>query len=283
MNRKYVISGMIGLVVAAAFLWLLIRVFSSGYSPGVQTYIVARDNTWYPIDLRGRERNMVGFANDLIQEIGSIEGFRVQVFDVGRNGLIDGLNTGRFDAILSTMEPNIVNRKRYAFSQPFYLIGPVLVVPENSSITSLSDLKGKILGIESSALPSFRIPEAPDVVVIPYDTISKALERLDNNTIDAVFMDVLRAYVFTEGFYRGRLKVATLPLTDRGLRLVALNDLNSLLLISQFDDGLQKLKDSGRYGELIEQWGLIATERELEVEMNQQQSKNADPVSKFNF
>ncbi len=204
---------------------------------------------------------MVGFSNDLIQEIGKLEGFKVQVFNVGQDRLMDALNTKEFDGIFSSLEPNGINQKKYAFSQPFYLLGPVLVVRKNSKITSLRDLNDKILGVQSGTLPTFKIPEAPDVVIIPYDTISAALERLDDNMINAVFMDIIRAYVSTEGFYKGRLKIATPPLTDRGLRLVALNDPKSILLISKFNEGLKKLKTDGRYGALIEKWGLIPTEK----------------------
>lgn len=259
LNRKLIISIVAGLVVAVALVWLILRVFSGGYSPTVPTYYIARDSTWYPLDLRGKEKNMVGFANDLIQEIAELEGFKVQVFEVGRSGIFDGLNTGRYEAVYSTLHPNPVNRKKYTFSDPFYLLGPVLVVPADSNIKSLKDLNGKILGIESGALQIFDIPEPPDVVIIPYDSVSTALEKLDKNIIDAAIVDVLRAYVFTEGFYANRLKVATSPLTDRGLRLAASNKPESLLLVSQFNDGLTKLKESGRYDELIEKWGLTHT------------------------
>ena len=96
-------------------------------------------------------------------------------------------------------------------------------------------------------------------MIIPYDTVSTALEKLNANVIDAVIMDVLRAYVFTEGFYAGRLKVATSPLTDKGLRLLGRDQPSSLLLISQFNEGLQELMESGRYHELIKKWGLTRT------------------------
>lgn len=261
-NRKLVISIVAGLVVALALVWLILRVFSGGYTPSVPTYYIARDSTWYPMDLRGKEKNMVGFANDLIQEIGELEGFKAQVFEVGRSGLLDGLNTDRYEGVFSSFHPNPVNRKRYTFSEPFYLLGPVLVVPQESTIKSMKDLNGKILGIESGALQVFDIPEPPDIVIIPYNTVSIALDKLDNDVIDAVIMDVLRAYVFTEGFYAGKLKVATSPLTDRGLRLITRNDPNSLLLASQFDDGLKKLKENGRYDELLNKWGLTRTELE---------------------
>lgn len=258
-NRKLVISIVAGLVVSVGLVWLILRAFSGGYTPSVPTYYIARDSTWYPIDLRGKEKNMVGFANDLIQEIAQMEGFKAQVFEVGRSGLLDGLNTGRYEGVFSSLQPNPVNRKQYAFSDPFYLLGPVIVVPKNSEVKSMQDLNGKILGIESGALQVFNIPEPPDIVIIPYDTVSTALDKLDSDVIDAVIMDVLRAYVFTEGFYSGRLKVATSPLNERGLRLISRNDPNSLLFVSQFNDALEKMKESGRYEELLDKWGLTRT------------------------
>lgn len=259
-NRKLVISIVAGLVVAVGLVWLILRAFSGGYTPSVPTYYIARDSTWYPMDLRGKEKNMVGFANDLIQEIGEMEGFKAQVFEVGRSGLLDGLNTGRYEGVFSSLQPNPVNRKRYAFSNPFYLLGPVIVVPKNSNVESMQDLNGKILGIESGALQMFNITEFSDMVIIPYDTASTALDKLDSNVIDAVIMDVLRAYVITDGFYAGRLKVATSPLDDRGFRLIARNDPDSLLFVSQFNDALEQMKKSGRYDELLDKWGLIHTE-----------------------
>lgn len=268
-NRKVVISVVAGLLVAVAFIWLILRSFSGVYTPSVPTYYIARDSTWYPIDLRGKEKNMVGFANDLIQEIADMQGFKVQVFEVGRSGLYDGLETGRYEGVFSSLEPNPVNRKKYLFSEPFYRVGPVIVVSKDSDISSMEDLNGKILGIESGAMQVFNIAEPPEVVMIPYDSASSALDRLDQNIIDAVIMDVLRAYVFTEGFYFGRLKVATSPLTDRGLRLIARNQPSSHLLVSQFNEGLQNLKDNGRYEELLAKWGLTRTELQV-VEGEQQ-------------
>ena len=259
-NRKLVVSIVSVLVVAVALIWLLFRTFSGGYIPGVPTYYIGRDGTWYPLDLRGKEKNMVGFANDLLQEIADFEGFRVQIFEVGRHALFDGLNTDSYDAVLSSLDPNVINRRSYEFSDLFYSLGPVIVVPADSTVSSLQDLEGKILGIESGALQIYNIAEPPNVVIIPYDTAATALEKLDGNLLDAVVIDALRAHVSTDGFYRGRLKVATSPLTDRGLRLVTKKTPDKVLFVSKFNDGLRKVKESGTYDALMEKWGLIQTE-----------------------
>ncbi len=110
--------------------------------------------------------------------------------------------------------------------------------------------------------PVLNITEPQKIFFIPYDTASAALENLDRNVIDGVILDALKAYAYTEGFYVGRLKVASFPLTDKGLRLISRKDPKSLLLISRFNKGLEKIRKEGVYSELIEKWDLTNTEIE---------------------
>jgi len=259
-KNKIYISVAVGFVFVIAILWLVIRGCSAGPDIRKRTFQIGRDSTWYPMDLRGKEKAMVGFTNDLIAAIGKQQDFRSIVFEVGPNALLDGLNIGNYDAILSSMPPNTINRKRYGFSDPFYLVGPVLLVSEDSDIDSMEDMSGRILGIESGSLQIFNITEPPDIVIIPYDSGATALEALDEGVIDGVLLDALRAHVWAEGFYAGRLKVATSPLTNRGLRLVTRNQPEFLTWISQFDEGLQAIKESGLYDQLLIKWDLIDTE-----------------------
>lgn len=259
-KTKILITALGGLIVIVGLSWLLFRTVSVVPKREKIVYHIGRDSTWYPLDLRGKERHMVGFANDLFQDISIEEGFFVHIFEVGTNALYDGLRLGRYDGVLSHLTPNVVNRKIYRFSDPFYLIGPVLIVRENSTARSLGDMEGKIIGVEIGARQVFNIPEPLNVVFIPYDTAAAALENLDKNVIDGVILDALKAYAYTDGFYVGRLKVASSPLTDKGLRLISRKDPKSLLLISRFNKGLEKVKKKGVYGQLIEKWDLTDTE-----------------------
>jgi polar amino acid transport system substrate-binding protein len=137
-----------------------------------------------------------------------------------------------------------------------------LIVNEDSNIDSLREMTGKIMGIESGALQVFNIPEPPDIVIIPYDTAATALENLDQKVIDGVLLDALRAYVWTEGFYAGRLKVVTSPLTDRGLRVVTRNRPEYLQWLNEVNEGLKAVRENGIYDQLLIKWDLIDTEIE---------------------
>lgn len=258
--KQLIISVASTIVVVLVIGWLILRGCEGQGFDGKPLYKVGRDSTWWPVDLRGKERSMAGFSNDLIKESLSREGARSVVFEVGPHSLLDGLRIRRYDAIFSSMTPNIVNSKQYLFSDPYYLIGPVLIVRKNSPVKNLKDLEGRVLGIESGRLQVYNMAEPPDTVMIPYDTAAEALESLSENVIDGVILDALRAYVWTEGFYQGQLKVITSPLTNRGLRLVTLNEPEGIKLISLFNAGLKKVQEEGRYLELIQKWSLVNTE-----------------------
>ena len=212
---------------------------------------------------------MVGFTNDMVQTIAEDQGFRAHVFEVGTNALFDGIDIEIYDAVLSSLTPNVINRNKYTFSDPFYLVGPVLVIRIDSQDRSLEDMAGKIIGIESGALQVLNIPESPVVVMIPYDTASEALENLYDNVIDGVILDALRAYVYTEGYYAGQLKVVSSPLTEKGLRLISRKDPPSILLVSRFNEGLKKIIEDGVFEKLINKWDLTYTEVKREELMEE--------------
>lgn len=209
---------------------------------GEPVYLIAYEKTWYPMDLKGRAQNMVAFSQDLLRAIADETNFEVSFLEVSTSDLYEGLDEERYNAVISSIVPNYVNRRHYDFSDPIYPLGPVLVVKVNSPIKDIDDLKGKIIGVEVGTQQLYQITEESDYVMIPYKDVPVALESLDHNVVDAVLMDVLPAISYTQGYYRGRLKVATSPLIDAGIRIATLITPNNQLFLDEFNRGLQKDK-----------------------------------------
>lgn len=255
---KYIlIYGTVFLILLASWYFIrggTIRIFKPSKYSVHSEYTIAIDSTWYPLQVMGREKNLYGFTSELLTIVGERGGFDVQLIDVGPNLLQTALDNGRFDAIVSSMTPNVIREENYLFSNPYYLYGPVLIVRNDSVINSPEDLKGKIIGIPSGTQKSIQYPS---LLLIPYESISFALDNLEKKKFDGVVMDAIPAYVQIGGSYSGRLKIITSPLTDKGLRIVTKKHPESVLLISRFNEGLQKVIDESEYDALIKKWGLI--------------------------
>src|SRR5947209_5091837 len=97
-----------------------------------EVYRIGYDSTWHPIPLDGKERAMMGFVSELFQEIAKVEELQIKLINTGADYLFYGLNNGDFDGVLSSL--TVASSSKYLFSKPFYLLGPVLIVPFDSSI-----------------------------------------------------------------------------------------------------------------------------------------------------
>lgn len=256
--RVYLLIGIIlGLLI-------LFGVRSCVYSePHEKTYYrVARDSTWYPTELYGKEKNMIAFSNDLITEIAQREKIRIELLIKPSGTLLHGLDYNEYDGILSSLAPNVNTRDFYEFSDPFYLLGPVLVVPAKSTIKSLKDLEGETIGVLSASPTIYSVQHYANIELRSYDNVLHAFNDLENNVIDGVLIDALLAYTYTiSGLYSGKLIVATAPLTEDGLRLVAHHDKSGEKLIKSFNAGLKSTMADGTYDALLRKWELFNTHK----------------------
>lgn len=247
---------------------LAVRACSSSKAHQKELYIIGRSSTWYPLQLMGKERNLQAFTNDLMDSVASHSELRFAWLETGASTLFERLDGGSCDAVISPLQPNVVNRERYLFSNAFFKLGPVLIVRKDSDATSLKDMEGKTIAIRSGYALRLDGDRQNDVdiskvTVNSFENMNRALEALTRDKIDGVIMDALQAYHNVEGFYAGKLKIVTAPLTDEGLRLITLNTPSSEALISIFNETLEELQKDGAYTALLAKWNLVDPEKQF--------------------
>jgi len=273
-NKKMFI---IILILATFFLGgILYKYYPEGNSlPKI--YRIAIDETWYPLNLFNKEEYITAFSEELTLAVASQHHLPIQFIQVESENLFTGLDMGEYEAVLSSLlvleengnnyavlslEVIEENNENYIFTNSYYLIGPVLVVPLSSHIKSLKDLSGKIIGIVNESKPiSSLLKDIPiNFIFYEYNKRSQLAEDVINNVIDGMILDMIPAYE-TAKFYRNQLKIASIPLTREGLRLIAKDTPESKRLIDQFNEGLKTDKKNGTYDRLLAKWGLFNPEK----------------------
>jgi polar amino acid transport system substrate-binding protein len=222
-----------------------------------KTFLIGRGSDWFTLPLMGKEQNLAGFIDDLFQAISALEKNDFQAVIVPSEYLTKGLDEGNYNGIITIINPTAYSNNQYAFSDSFFLIGPVLVLPENSPYKSIEDMSGKQIGISRGASTVFDLNTYPSIIIIPYENVLFALEGLNRGDLDGVIMGMLPAYIYTKSLFNGKLRVATGPLTKDGFRVVALKNAEGIELVAEFNDGLKKLRDNGTYDKLITKWTLF--------------------------
>lgn len=219
-------------------------------------YLIARDPTWYPLDLMGKEKSMLAFTSDLILTIAKRRQVKLEIINVSSNYLLEGLKEKEYGAVISSMPPTALSNKTYNFSTPFYTIGPVLIVPVDSTVQSLKEMKNSVIAVNRNADLTIDITDY-NALYKPYDSMTKAFNDLYNGRIDGIILPVMQAYTYIDTFHKGRFKVITEPLNDEGLRLVTRQTLFAEFLITEFDEGLKEIISDGTYQTLCDKWGLV--------------------------
>ncbi|MCE2574144.1 transporter substrate-binding domain-containing protein [Komagataeibacter sp. FNDCR2] len=137
-----------------------------------------------------------GIDADLLSELTRRMGLPRSEFIITEwSTIIPGLKAGRWDIVLSdvniTQEREVMGHVR--FSMPYFMLYDYVIVPDDSPIHSLADLKGKtigsVLGTNDSATAHRLVARGIGAAVADYDTFGDPFLALRNRQIDAVVVD----------------------------------------------------------------------------------------------
>lgn len=240
--------------VQCAALLFLVVFFVSCSMISAKPKRIAIDPGWQSVEASSKKSLLTGFAFEILSTASESERFDFERVIVAGQTLIFDLKSGNYDAAFSTLPDTEKNRSFFAFSRPVLETGPVLVVLENSKISDIADVGGKVVGIEEEASAVLAIQKVPGIALDRYTEIAKAFEDLAQGKIDALVADRLVADSYCESLYQGKLKVIGAPLNKEAIHFIAL--LKHKDLVEAFDKALHKMEISGDLKRLKAKWSL---------------------------
>ncbi|MCB1136149.1 MAG: transporter substrate-binding domain-containing protein [Chlamydiia bacterium] len=246
-------------VAIAIVLVLALLLLTRGVAPSIgstRVYRIARDTTWFPLQVRGKEKNIQAFTDELLRRIAEEEGFEVQLISAPYDTHIPLLNKKSCDGVVTTVQPVKRYTDRYEFSEPFLILGSVLVVAENSPIKSLDDMHKMTLGVRAGSSFLFDFPQQSDIAVKMYTEINRALDDCAHGEVQGVIIDRMDAEANVRGYYRGRLQIAGQPLNAVGLRIMTPKD-ERADLVDAFNGALKELQRTNTVEQLVDKWGVF--------------------------
>jgi len=251
LNRKS-----LSLIVIFSLL-ILFGAFRACNAPPKEDHMfrIAHDPSWFPLDVEGKGRELIGFSNDLILTIAKRNGVEVELVTATAQTLLVDLHYDKYDAILSGLQPNPINQRIYNFSDVYYPLGPVLIVPINSRVNSIEQMHNQTVAIPRGESNPFALSKYK-INFTPFDSVTAAFQDMNLNLIDGILMDMLPASSYLNSFYASQAKIVTPPLDNFGIRIIARKTNHSSKVLKIFNEGLQELKEDQIYQQLLKKWGL---------------------------
>ena len=228
---------------------------SSALAKG-QEIVFATDATWPPMEFVDANKNIVGYSIDYMNAAGHEAGFTPVFKAVAWDGIFAGLAADKYDAICSSVSITEERKKVMDFSEPYYKVRQALIVPVDSNLRSLEEMKGKKVGTQISTTGTFAVKKVEGVISKTYDEVGLAIEDLYNGRIDAVVCDdpVAANYALANDKYKEKLKIAAVIETgDVEYYGIAVKKGNTGIL-NLVNEGIRAVKAKGLDKDFQKKW-----------------------------
>jgi polar amino acid transport system substrate-binding protein len=220
------------------------------------------------MEYRNDDDTPAGFDIDLMRAIADTEGFKIRFVEGSwpgffaqqeDGGLLSTLGSGT-DVVASSALITNARRVKYLVSDPYLDAGQVLAVRWDSKAATLDDLTGSTVGVIQNSRGYdvvFRDFSARRDQMRLYGSVDQALDDLLTGRIGGVVagrVDLARGFAGNEAFKAGIRMTGPVLTDDELFGLFAAQGSDTLM--AKLDDGLSKLKTSGRYDQLLDRWTL---------------------------
>ena len=258
MIRKRWLIG-VGVTVAVAAL-VLLRLLGGGQADKVWARIqregvlrVGMDASYPPFEFVDGQGRFRGLDVDLAQALAERWGVRLEIANVGFDGLYDALRNKQFDLIVSALPYDPFLRKDFAFSYSYFNAG-LRWVARPDVLATLADPSGRRVAVQtgSSADVEARTLQRrfPQMALVTVDEVAQVGQALADGDADAAILDGVSALQFVAA--HPQFAVGDALLTDEPY-VIAL-PLDAPTLKREVNAALVDFRESGRLDAWIRQW-----------------------------
>jgi polar amino acid transport system substrate-binding protein len=184
---------------------------------------VATDATWPPMEMVDANKKIVGYDIDFINAVAKEAGITVEFKNTAWDGIFAGLDTGKYDAIISSVTITDERKAKYDFTDAYTSIGQILVVPKTDKTSkTLADLKGKKIGSQIGTTGAMEVKKVAGVESKTYDEIGLAFEDMSAGRISGVVCDepVAAHFALQKKEYKEKFKIVGKAFTKEGYGIV---------------------------------------------------------------
>ncbi len=210
----------------------------------------AMSGKYPPFNFYNDKNELVGFDVEIGQEIAKRIGVKAEPIASDWDGLIAGLLTNKFDMILGSMAITPERLQKVNFSDPYYRSGAQIIVPDNSSITGPSDLKGKTVGVGLGTTYETKAREL-GAIVKTYKGDPDIFADMLNKRLDADITDkIVGINAIKQNNYPFKLVGDLLYVENMGIA-IRKEDTD---LLNAVNKALTDMKADGTYEKISKKW-----------------------------
>lgn len=262
-RRVFVTAGYVAFValsIALSGMLQLARADALGDIKAKGKIVAAIDPTFAPFEFTDASGKIVGYDPEVLEAIAADWGVAIDYRTMAFTGIIPSILAGSIDMDVSALSITAERAKKIDFTIPLAINAvAVLKLKDNTTVKSsrIEDLAGLKCAVKQTTLPEQMMQAfneelkgkgAAPVELMSFDTVEQTIAALEDKRIDCVVDDKI---VLAQAL-KTRPNVSMEIVGDIGSKTYTAWGLNksNTALTSALNEGIQKLKKSGKLTEL---------------------------------
>lgn len=216
--------------------------------------VVAMEGTWAPWTYHDEDDNLVGYDVEVAKLIAEKLGVTASFVEGEWDGLLAGLDAGRYDIMVNGVDITEERQKKYDFSTPYaYNRTAVIVKGDYEEIQSMEDLGGKHTANTISSTYA-EVAESYGAEVTGVDDLNQTFELLLTGRIDATLNAEVTYYDYMKAHPDADIKIATLNSDATQVAIPFRKGAETESLREAVNQAVAELAEEGKLAELSEKY-----------------------------
>lgn len=228
-----------------------------------ETLRIATEGAYEPFNFVDSAGELQGFDVDIAKALCAEMEVECEITAQAWDGMIPGLNAGRYDAIVASMSITPERLEAVNFTQPYYQAGAVLVAPADSDIMPEPEaMEGKLIGVQrASTYANLMEQRFTGAEVRLYDTVENhnldlTAGRIDGVIAQRIFMSNWLETDEGEGYeIKGEAMLDT-DILGLGAGIAVRKEDTELL--ERLDAALTTIMENGTYDEINDRYFSVS-------------------------
>lgn len=223
-----------------------------GSSSQDNVLVVGTNAEFPPFEYIGDDGEPDGFDIALIKAIGEKMGMEVQIQNMEFGALVAAIGS-KIDVAIAGMTVDPERAKTVDFSDNYYEAVQYVIVPIDSEVAGIDDLKNTTIGVQLGTTGMYTAEEIEGATVQSYNKAVDAVNDLMNGRVDCVIIDKNPAEVFV-GKYSDKVKAIDGAQFEFEPEFYAIACPKGSDIVEKVNKALAELKADGTFDALVAEY-----------------------------
>ena len=218
---------------------------------GAMTF--ATEGTWSPWTFHNEAGDLTGYDIEVARAIAEHLGVEAEFAEGEWDGLLAGLDSGRYDTMANGVSVTEEREEKYDFTEPYAYNRIVVITTGDSDIASMDDLAGKTtantLGSSYAVLA-----ESHGATNTGVDDFNQTIQLLESGRIDATLNDEVVFHDYMNQHPEADLKIAAENDEPTHVAFPLRKEAATESLLAAMNEAIAALREDGTLSELSQEF-----------------------------